>query len=158
MPSMVSTFNFKLEEYCCVLTESNLKSQQVELTFKPKKRAHSNSPLFGEMSDSDIEFVGQRLSPNSETTLGLVEEPERKRHRDSFATLNIDDNSEVGTGAIVKVETELLKEFHSMMEENDVGKTGPAVAAGILSTYDFDGPYNFGNFDDNIQPSPAYPY
>ncbi|KAG2037192.1 hypothetical protein BDR03DRAFT_1010891 [Suillus americanus] len=59
---------------------SNLKPQQVKLTFKPKKHACSNSPLFGKMSDSDsdIEFVGQQLSPSLETTLGLVEELKKK--------------------------------------------------------------------------------
>jgi hypothetical protein len=166
-------------------TESNVKPQRAKLTFEPKKRARSNSPLFGEMSDSDIEFVGPRLSPSPETMLGLVDEPKRKRRRgmpwpsnyipgnkttlmltlpvvttgatDSFATLNINDDSEVGTEAIVKAETELLKELHSTTEENNIIKTD-AVAAGILS-YDFGGPYDrLGNFDDNIQvvePSPA---
>ncbi|KAG1722942.1 hypothetical protein EDB19DRAFT_1916371 [Suillus lakei] len=144
--------------------KSNVKPQRAKLTFEPKKCARSNSPLFGEMSDSDIEFVGPQLSLSPETMLGLVDEPKRKRRRvvttgatDSFTTLNINDDSEVGTEAIVKAETELLKELHSMMEENNIIKTD-AVAAGILS-YDFGRPYDcLGNFDDNIQvvkPSPA---
>lgn len=70
---------------------------------------------------------------------------------DSFATLSINDDLEVGTEvAIAKVKTELLKESpsHSTIEKNDIGMT--EVAVGIIS-YDFDGQYNFGNFDDNIQ-------
>ncbi|KAG1740935.1 hypothetical protein EDB19DRAFT_1828327 [Suillus lakei] len=144
--------------------KSNMKPQRAKLTFEPKKRARSNSPLFGEMSDSDIEFVGPRLSPSPETMLGLVDEPKRKQRQvvttgatDLFMTLNINDDSEVGTEAIVKAETELLKELHSTTEENNIIKTD-AVATGILS-YDFGGPYDhLGNFDDNIQvvePSPA---
>jgi hypothetical protein len=65
-------------------TGSNVKAQQgkvVKLTFESKKRARSNSPLFGEMSDSDIELVGQRPSPSPETTARLVEEPEKKRRQ-----------------------------------------------------------------------------
>jgi hypothetical protein len=43
-------------------TGSNVKPQQekvVKLTFESKKHAHSNSPLFREMSDSDIKLIGQ---------------------------------------------------------------------------------------------------
>ena len=76
-----------------------------------------------------------------------------------FATLNLDDDLEVWTEAIVKVETEsLLKEFHSTTEQNEEPETDAAavVPAGILS-YNFDGPYNFGYFnDDFLKPiSPA---
>ncbi|KAG2745102.1 hypothetical protein P692DRAFT_20877354 [Suillus brevipes Sb2] len=167
--SEIDTGNLKGNKRNMPSTQSRTKENKsnVKLTFEPKKRARSNSPLFGEIADSDIEFVGPQLSLSPETMPELVEEvePKRKRHRvvtigatDSFATLSIDDNSKVGTEAIAKVETELLKESpsHSTMEENDVGMTEVA-AAGILS-YDFDGPYDFGNFDDNIQivePSPA---
>ncbi|KAG1843974.1 hypothetical protein F4604DRAFT_1937850 [Suillus subluteus] len=144
---------------------SNVKAQQgkvVKLTFEFKKCARSNSPLFGEMSDSDIELVGQRPNLSPETTPRLVEEPEKKRRRvvttgtTEFATLNINDDSDVGTEAMTKVETELLKEFHSDMTKeddiDDIKKTDQAAVAAGRFSYDFDSskPYDFGNLDDDI--------
>ena len=54
-----------------------------------------------------------------------------------FATLNLDDDLEVGTEAIVKVETESLpKEFHSTTEQNEEPETDAAavVPAGMILT------------------------
>jgi hypothetical protein len=81
-----------------------------------------------------------------------------------FATLNINDDSEVWTytEAMTKVETKLPKEFHiDMMKEDnidDIEKTDQAAAVGRFS-YDFDSsrpPNDFGNLnDDVVNPSPV---
>jgi hypothetical protein len=78
-----------------------------------------------------------------------------------FATLNINDDSEVWTEAMTKVETKLPKEFHIDMtkEDNidDIEKTDQAAATGRFS-HDFDSsrPYDFGNLnDDVVNPSPV---
>jgi hypothetical protein len=88
--NMPSTRSRTKENSICRLTEKKIMAYKIfqtesnaKLTFEPKKRARSNSPWFGEMSDSDIEFVGPQLSWSPETMPELVEdvEPKRKRRR-----------------------------------------------------------------------------
>ncbi|KAG2045757.1 hypothetical protein BDR06DRAFT_977980, partial [Suillus hirtellus] len=117
---------------------SNAKPQQEKLTFKSKKRARSDSPLFGEMSDSDIEIVSQQPSLSTEKSPKLVEGPEKKRRRavttgtTEFATLTINDSDS-------DLEAGMTKEN----DINDIEKTDAAAAAGNFS-------YDFGYFDNNI--------